>query len=319
VAGCIGFGDAESLARTSPDLKEFLDPLVSQFHRLEYLTSDPLEFVHLHSDPLDQEAVGLLASQLAYGNVKQIRASVRDALERMKEVSDSPSGFIKSLDSQVGVKTGLHAFQTFRHRFQTGTDLVSLFTALSGTWKKEGSLGSAIAIRHRDAEDLGPSLAALLAEWKRELGPHTQGLGHFLASPADGSVCKRWAMYFRWMVRRDALDPGTWAEGSPLSRTFRGRARLRPADLILPLDTHTGRIAGYLGLTKRKSLNWRAAKEITNRLKECDPLDPVKYDFALCRLGILDLCKKEYRRGICESCSLLPVCGYAKRRGRVKR
>jgi endonuclease III len=86
----------------------------------------------------------------------------------------------------------------------------------------------------------------------------------------------------------------------------------------MPLDTHTGRISQYIGLTRRKSLGWKAACEITDRLRECDAEDPVKYDFALARLGILDLCKRSYRAEICEKCELRPACKFANRSQKAK-
>ena len=115
------------------------------------------------------------------------------------------------------------------------------------------------------------------------------------------------------MGRRDGLDLGLWTDGSPLEGTFPKDKRLHPRQLILPLDTHTGRISQYLGLTERKSLGWKAAVEITERLKRADPLDPVRYDFAISRLGILDLCQKKFRVEICGQCSLLTACRFAKK------
>jgi uncharacterized protein (TIGR02757 family) len=120
-------------------------------------------------------------------------------------------------------------------------------------------------------------------------------------------------MFLRWMGRRDAVDPGLWTEQGAMAPVVRGRA-LHASQLIIPLDTHTGRISQYLGLTKRKSLNWRAACEVTERLRLCDPQDPVKYDFALARLGILDLCQKKYRVEVCSTCELLPECRFARKR-----
>lgn len=146
---------------------------------------------------------------------------------------------------------------------------------------------------------------------------------HFLlTAPQDGSVCKRWCMFLRWMGRKDALDPGLWAEAGGLARensrssalaaTISRGHHLRPEQLILPLDTHTGRISRYLGLTNRKTLHWAAALEITERLRQVDARDPVRFDFALARLGILDLCQKRYQAEICRNCMLKPVCRFAR-------
>jgi endonuclease III len=98
-------------------------------------------------------------------------------------------------------------------------------------------------------------------------------------------------------------------EGSPLLKT----GGIKSSQLVMPLDTHTGRISQYIGLTQRKTLNWLAAVEITDRLKEISPNDPTQYDFAMARLGILSLCQTKYRREICNQCELLTVCKFAKR------
>jgi uncharacterized protein (TIGR02757 family) len=114
------------------------------------------------------------------------------------------------------------------------------------------------------------------------------------------------------MGRSDRLDPGLWTESSPLRASFPPGRFLSSSQLILPLDTHTGRISQYLGLTQRKSVNWLAAVEATETLRKVDERDPTRFDFALSRLGILNLCKKTYRPEICEKCELLPVCKFAR-------
>jgi uncharacterized protein (TIGR02757 family) len=102
------------------------------------------------------------------------------------------------------------------------------------------------------------------------------------------------------MVRKDALDLGWWGKW------------FQPHELVMPLDTHTGRLVQYLGLTERKTLNWKVALEVTQGLKSLDPEDPVRFDFSLARLGILDRCEKRFRVDICTQCVLLPVCKFAK-------
>jgi uncharacterized protein (TIGR02757 family) len=91
------------------------------------------------------------------------------------------------------------------------------------------------------------------------------------------------------MVRQDELDRGLWAPSGPFGKQFEVENRVYPSQLVIPLDTHTGRISQDLGLTQRKSLNWKAAVEVTQNLKRFDSQDPVRFDFAICRLGILDV------------------------------
>ncbi|MGZ8830124.1 MAG: DUF2400 family protein, partial [Thermoanaerobaculia bacterium] len=116
-------------------------------------------------------------------------------------------------------------------------------------------------------------------------------------SPTDGSACKRMNLFLRWMIRRGAPDLGIW--------TFAD-----PAKLIMPLDTHVHRISAFLGLNRRKSADWKSASLLTERLREFDSSDPVRYDFAICRLGILDLCSRKRRKENCDVCQLRDVCRF---------
>jgi uncharacterized protein (TIGR02757 family) len=104
-------------------------------------------------------------------------------------------------------------------------------------------------------------------------------------------------LFLRWMVRRTSPDLGLW--------TFAD-----PAKLVMPLDTHIHRIASFLGINRRKSADWKAARDITDRLAKFDRADPVRYDFAICRLGILDLCSRKRRKSNCDVCLLRDVCRF---------
>ena len=303
-------------------LSHLLANLETDFHQKKYLSSDPLEFVHRYSDPWDQEAVALLAALLAYGNVKQIRRSVEDALQRMAKVARGPALFVRGLETEEGLGQAKQAFKGFVHRFNVGSDLVLLFRLLGASWKEHGSMGAQFVsgLNAEDA-DITSALNSLIGLWREaaELLDRRGATGSFsylLTAPVDGSCCKRWCMFLRWMGRRDSIDPGLWAEDGEMSATFKGGPFLRPSQLVIPLDTHTGRISQYLELTERKTLNWKAALEVTAALRVCDPLDPVRYDFALARLGILDLCQRKYRREICEQCQLVTACRFARRKGR---
>ena len=285
------------------------------YHHPKHLQSDPLEFVHHYSNPWDQEAVALLASVLAYGNVKQIRRSVQDALTRIQQISQTPSDFIKNLSNPGFLKKAQKVFKTFIYRFNSGADLVLLFQLLNQSWQSYGSLGGHFST-HLSSEDpnIGSALSSLIKTWKNQAESHScepeSRFSYLLTSPEDGSCCKRWCMFLRWMGRSDSLDIGLWSQKNPLSDTFPKRILLKASQLVMPLDTHTARISQYLRLTHRKSMNWKAALEVTESLKKLDPRDPTRYDFALSRLGILDLCQRSYRKEICNQCQLLPVCYY---------
>lgn len=296
-------------------VKTLLNPLFDRYNRVEFLSSDPLEFTHRFQDPWDQEVVGLFGALLAYGNVKAIRASMENLLSRVRQTGMKPSQLIRGLGDEKMCELWKKALTGFKHRLYVGADIFALTRLVHISWREHGSIGAHLAHhRHEGDPDFSGALARLLSEWKTWIRenriPKGKGFGHLIPSPEDGSTCKRWCMYLRWMIRKDELDLGLWSEGSDL---LAGRRAFRPDQLVMPLDTHTGRISQYIGLTNRKSLNWLAALEVTEALREVDLADPVKYDFALARLGILDLCQRKYREEICEKCELRPACRFANR------
>ena len=307
--------------RRLQSLGGFLNELQTQYHRRNLLDSDPLEYVHHYSNPWDQEVVALVAALLAYGNVKQVRKSVSDVLARIGRVAESPSEMIRNLQGLGGRKSPYskqvsREFETFVHRFNRGPDFVVLFHLISESWIRSGSVGGHFLQNLEPEGNISEALSLLIADWRswvKDMGPKSaaKSFQYLLTSPADGSSCKRWCMLLRWMGRKDELDPGLWCQGSGLSGTFPDGRSLRASQLILPLDTHTGRISQYLGLTQRKTLDWKAALEITQNLSVCDPQDPTRYDFSLSRLGILDVCKRKYRVEICTHCQLLTHCKFA--------
>lgn len=308
-------------------LRSYLDPIYDRYHRVEFLSSDPLEYVHRYTDPWDQEAVALIAALLAYGNVKQIRKSVEGVLDRMAECAgSSPANFVRSLEDPIKRHVAQKAFKSFVHRFNRGEDVLVLLLLLSRSWREHGSLGAHF-VRDLEpgAENIQGALSALIVEWRswaKEMKGVKPSFSYLLTSPSDGSCCKRWCMFLRWVGRCDSphvekgLDLGLWSEHGSMRKTFPTGRWLRADQLVLPLDTHTGRISQYLSLTNRKSLNWKAAVEATQSLKKkADLLDPTRFDFALSRLGILDQCRKSYRKEICDRCELLPVCRFARDKG----
>jgi uncharacterized protein (TIGR02757 family) len=298
------------ISTEAKNLRIFLNQLQKEFHQAHFLSSDPLEFAHQFRDPLDQEAVALLAAVLAYGNVKQIRRSLKDALNRIQNLSKSPRQFVEKIHQLRFRRQAIQEFDGFTHRFNVGTDIVILFQLLNLSWSRFGSLGGHFSTLLKPTDlNISEALSELMRQWRDWL--RTENLvgdftsldtfSYLLTSPEDGSCCKRWCMFLRWMGRKDSVDLGLWSHF------------LSPHQLIMPLDTHTGRISQYLGLTTRKSLNWKAAIETTESLKRVDPKDPTRYDFALSRLGILDICQRSYREEICKKCQLLPACRFAQK------
>lgn len=279
-------------------LKLRLDRLYRAFDN-RYLETDPLEFVHRYKSPGDREVVGLIASGLAYGRVAGIRKSVERVLGVMGK---SPCAFTMRFDPQR--HQGF--FAGFKHRFNTGSDISCLI------WFARRMMEESTTIGRFFMKGYSPSdknvKDALTAFSKNVLSlshggiygkgtlPAGAGVRFFFPSPEDGSACKRLNLYLRWMVRRgDALDFGQWKG-------------VDPAKLVIPLDTHIARISRNIGLTARTTSDWRTASEITDALAELDPKDPVKYDFALCRLGILEKCPSARDRNACEECLIKDAC-----------
>jgi uncharacterized protein (TIGR02757 family) len=243
--------------------RSLLDSLYARYNRPEFIAPDPLQFLAAYPDPLDREIVGLIASSLAYGRVVQILRSVRLVLDRM----GSPSGFIRRATPSV-----LDArFAGFRHRFTDDRDLCALLTGIRAVVREHGSLEAAFAA------GLSPGDATVvpaLSRFVEALNGPAGRAGRFLVpSPDGGSACKRLNLFLRWMVRSDDVDPGGWS-------------CVRASMLVVPLDTHMFRTCRAMGLTDRKSADLKAAIEITRGFARSAPGDPVKYDFALTRLGI---------------------------------
>ncbi|NLI83560.1 MAG: TIGR02757 family protein [Deltaproteobacteria bacterium] len=244
--------------------KRSLDVLYERYNHRQFIHPDPLEFVYRFESPRDREVVGFIASSLAYGRVLQIHRSVSRVLELM---GPSPCNFLLSHTC----RTFETCFEGFRHRFTDGKALARLLAALRRILLEYGSLEACFTKKlHGEDSSILPALTLFVEELSREM-EGTDGM--FLPSPRKGSACKRLHLFLRWMVRHDGVDPGVWGTVSP-------------SLLLVPVDTHMHRIAGLLGITRRKQADVRAACEITAAFKGVAPEDPVKYDFALTRLGI---------------------------------
>lgn len=290
------------MARAEADrersLKIRLDRLYERYGA-EYLASDPILFPRRYERPRDREIVAFLTASLAYGRVEQIKRSV----ERLCGIlGPSPAEFVAGFVPPRGRRQ----FRGFVHRFNDGEDIGLLIHYMKQMIARSGSLeGFFLEGYRRSDEDIGPSLSSFArralsldcSPWYRTGRlPKGAGVRYFLPSPDGGSSCKRLNLFLRWMVRPDdGVDFGIWKQ-------------VRPSQLIIPLDTHVVRIAGYLGLTRRRSPGWAMATEVTRRLRRMDPDDPVKYDFALCRLGILEACPRQRDPSKCLHCDLDEVC-----------
>jgi len=244
-------------------LKRELERLYRLYNHRRYVHPDPLEFLYPWRDPLDREVVGLLAACLAYGRVRQILDSVAGVLHRL----ESPAKVVRE-SSLASLQKRLSGF---RHRFTTGEAVGWLLHGAGRQIERHGSLQKCFCagLKEEDSKVL-PALEAFVAA----LADERTNEGYWvLPRPAAGSACKRLHLFLRWMVRRDKVDPGGW-ERVPASK------------LIVPLDVHMHRIGRALGWTQRKQAGVRAALDVTNALRSICPSDPLRYDFALTRLGI---------------------------------
>jgi uncharacterized protein (TIGR02757 family) len=232
------------------------------------LDRDPLGLVRAARD---RETAALLGALLAFGNAKAIRRSLAVALE--------------------AVEAGRTLAGRFRHRWIEGRDIDRLLSRTAEARARHGSLEDLFLAG--DEGDLGPALDRFATALR---GPRpSKGLRFLLPRPSDGSACKRPLLFLRWVVRRGDADLGLWR-------------RVDPARLVVPLDTHVHRIAYWLGLTGRRTPSWKTALEVTASLREADPLDPARFDFALAHLGILGDCPRRPLPSKCAPCPLRPWC-----------
>ncbi|MBE0571897.1 MAG: TIGR02757 family protein [Ignavibacteriaceae bacterium] len=250
------------------NLKQKLDHHYKAFDNSK-LEPDPLQFPHLFEYEKDIELMAFIASVFAYGNVKQIINSLNTFLLISK---NQPYEFISNISAIKNLPTN------FVHRFYSTKDILHLFQLLNLAYNEYGSLKNLFLSGYNsEEENLKNAITNFnkyfLTKAQKEFKQLSRGMKFMFPLPEKGSACKRMNLFLRWMVRKDDLDFGLWSE-IPTSK------------LIIPVDTHIARICRQLKLTKRKNVSWKMAEEITNNLKKFDRNDPIKYDFALCHIGM---------------------------------
>jgi uncharacterized protein (TIGR02757 family) len=248
-------------------LKEFLDAKVQEYNQPGFIELDPVCIPHMFSKQQDIEISGLWAAVLAWGQRKTIIRKCRELFELMDW---APHDFM--LHHQ---ENDLKAFLGFKHRTFNATDTLYFIEFLSWYYQKNTSLEDAFARYLQPADEhVGPALAGF-HELFFSLPDAPDRTRKHIATPARKAACKRLVMFLRWMVRKDGcgVDFGLWN-------------RISPSQLICPCDVHVDRVARRLGLISRKQTDWLTALELTQQLKQFDPADPVKYDFALFGLGV---------------------------------
>ncbi|MFA6083914.1 TIGR02757 family protein [Mucilaginibacter sp.] len=261
------------------NLKSFLDQKVAQYNRPEFIANDPVSIPHMFTKKQDIEIMGFWAATLAWGQRVTIINKCKELITLM---DGAPYDFIINHE-EPDLKKLLH----FKHRTFNDTDTLYFISFFRKHYEQYDTLESAFIPPNPLKGEQDFQKTPPLGGWGVEAA-----LNHFrsyffslpdfphrtkkhVSSPSQKSTCKRLNMFLRWMVRKDnaGVDFGIWNN-------------LKPADLICPCDLHVDRVARKLKLITRKQTDWQTAIELTNCLKELDPLDPVKYDFALFGLGI---------------------------------
>ncbi len=278
---------AESL-----ETKNLLERLYAKYNHRAFVPPDPLQFVYRFSERSDMEIAAFLAAALAYGRVRQIERSLTQLLDRMNR---APYDFTMRLNG-----AGRASLRTFKHRFTAGSDIWDLLDLFRRILDDYGDLESFFLQGYREEH---PTVLPALSTFCDGLcrlyadahgGRVSGGLGYLLASPSRGSASKRLHLFLRWMVRHDEVDVGLWRS-------------VDKAKLIVPVDTHMARLCRILGLHNDRTISQSTAVKITDAFARIEPADPVKYDFALSRIGILENCTGRDRPE-CTRCELSEVC-----------
>ena len=276
-------------------LKPALDALYAGFNAPDSAL-DPIQIVRRYERVDDREIAGFIAAGLAFGRVASVMASI-EAIAAV--LGDRPAAAVRAFDPR---RDG-DRLRPLVHRWTRGDDFVALIWVLRQLVERHGSIERAFAGGlDRAAADVGPAIERFSSEaraidlrpaYGRRV-PANPGVCYFFVRPSSGSACKRINLFLRWMTRRDEVDPGGWTA-------------IRPAQLVVPLDTHTIRAGKCLRLTRRASPGWKMASEITAALRAIDANDPVRYDFSLCHLSMMGACGYKTRRKDMD-CPLRGVC-----------
>ena len=275
-------------------LRASLDSLYHDFNVVDS-ASDPVHLVRPFTDPRDREVAGFCAGALAFGRV----ASVLNSIETLFRImGPHPAQFVRHFEPDAPHP----ALRAMVHRWTRGVDLVALLWVLRQMLEQSGTLEQFFLEGYNPSDDdIGPALdsfstRALALDVRRAYGrmPARPGVCYFFPRPSAGSACKRLNLFLRWMVRSDEVDLGVWT-------------RVPPGRLIVPLDTHIIRLGRCLKLTRYTSPGWRMASDITASLRALDPDDPVRFDFSICHVGMMNACGFGRKQGDTQ-CPLKGLC-----------
>ncbi len=252
------------------ELKSFLDEKVLQYNTFDFIESDPVQIPHLFSQKEDIEIAGFMSATIAWGNRKMI---IKNSHKMMDLMGNSPYDFVMS-----HTEADLERLESFVHRTFNGQDFASFIKGLQHIYKNHDGLEAVFA--KNQSQVVGTNtMQKSISEFKKiffEIEHQNRTQKH-ISDPMNGSAAKRINMYLRWMCRQDnkGVDLGIWKS-------------ISPSLLSCPLDVHSGNVARKLGLLTRKQNDGKSLVALDLKLRELDPNDPVKYDFALFGLGVFE-------------------------------
>ena len=241
-----------------------LDSLVEKYETVDFIKNDPIQFPHRFKNKDDIELAGFIASLFAYGNRKLFIAKLNDLFNR---ADNDIANYVRNGDFKN--LTGME------YRFSKDYDIIPIFQILHKLYSEDNGLEELFKYSWKNFEENYIKFFQTVVNYFYSQSPRTVGQGfyHMIPNPQNGGAMKRMNMFLRWMVRNSTVDLGVW--------NF-----MKPKDLLIPLDVHVARVSRNMGLLNRKSNDFKAVIELTEKLREFSPDDPVKYDFAMFAFGV---------------------------------
>lgn len=240
--------------------KTELDKLVEKYENPNFIKNDPVQFIHKYKNKKDIEIAGFIASLLAYGSRVQFIKKLDYLMENIAQ--NEPLNFIQNFESKM--------IGDFNYRFGKPNDFISIFEIMKTLYNTTDGLEELFADGYKKGKIFETVVDYFYARANENVG---QGFYHMIPNAHNGGAMKRMCMYLRWMVRKSCVDVGIWKF-------------MKPSELYIPLDVHVARVSRQMGLLTRNSNDFKAVIELTNKLKEFCPDDPVKYDFAMFAYGV---------------------------------
>ena len=245
--------------------KTELDTLADKYENTDFIKDDPVQFIHKYNNKQDIELAGFISSLFAYGNRKMFINKLKDLFLR---TDNDIANYIKNGD--------FNNLKGIEYRFSKDYDIIAVFKILNALYNESNGLEALFSYSFRN--DRGEKYDEFLQGvidyfYSRAPKDAKQGFYHMIPNPKNGGAMKRMNMFLRWMVRKSCVDAGIWSF-------------MKPKDLYIPLDVHVARQSREMGLLARKSNDYQAVRELTFKLKEFCPEDPIKYDFAMFAFGV---------------------------------